>query len=44
MDTADVLADAHALGEVGCPQAYELLKAIWNYPREVRVPPHHEVC
>lgn len=44
LDAAAVLADAFAMGDIGCPQAYEMLKAMWNYPREVRVPPHREVC
>lgn len=47
LDAAGVLADAYAMGEVGCPAAYELLKSMWEYPpapRSVRLPPHHEVC
>ena len=44
LDTAAVLADAFAMGDIGCPAAYDMLQAIWNYPREVRVPPHREVC
>jgi hypothetical protein len=44
LDAAAVLADAFAMGDIGCPQAYDLLKAMWNYPREVRVPSHREVC
>jgi predicted nucleic acid-binding protein len=47
LDAADVLADAYAMGEVGCPAAYELLRSMWEYPpapRGVRLPPHHEVC
>lgn len=44
LDAADVLADAFAMGDIGCPDAYEMLQAMWNYPREVRVPPHREVC
>jgi predicted nucleic acid-binding protein len=47
LDAAGVLADAYAMGDVGCPEAYELLKRMWNYPpapRSVRLPPHHEVC
>ncbi|WP_322751250.1 MULTISPECIES: hypothetical protein [unclassified Frankia] len=44
LDAAGVLAEAYAFGEVGCPQAYDLLKAMWEYPREIRVPPHREVC
>ncbi len=44
LDTAAVLAEAFAMDDIGCPAAYDLLKSIWNYPREVRVPEHHEVC
>lgn len=47
LDTAALLADAHAMGEVGCPAAYDLLKRMWEYPpapRSVRLPSHHEVC
>lgn len=44
LDAASVLADAFAMGEIGCPDAYDMLQAMWNYPREVRVPPHREVC
>jgi len=44
LDAAGVLAEAYAFGEAGCPQAYDLLKAMWEYPRGVRVPPHREVC
>jgi hypothetical protein len=44
LDAAAVLADAFAMGDIGCPQAYNLLEAMWNYPREVRLPPHREVC
>jgi hypothetical protein len=39
-----VLADAFAMGDIGCPAAYDMLRAMWSYPREVRVPPHREVC
>ena len=44
LDAAAVLADAFAMGDIGCPGAYDMLQAIWNYPREVRVPSHREVC
>ena len=47
LDAAEVLADAYAMGDVGCPMAYELLKRMWEYPpapRSVRLPPHREVC
>jgi predicted nucleic acid-binding protein len=47
LDAAGVLAEAYAMGDVGCPQAYDLLKAMWEYPpnpRAVRLPPHREVC
>ena len=44
LDAAAVLADAFAMGDIGCPAAYDMLQAMWNYPREVRVPPHREVC
>jgi hypothetical protein len=44
LDAASVLAEAYAYGELRCPQAYELLTAMWKYPREIRVPPHREVC
>ncbi len=44
LDAAGVLAEAYAFGELGCPQAYDLLKTMWAYPRQVRVPPHREVC
>jgi predicted nucleic acid-binding protein len=44
LDAADVLADAFAMGDIGCPDAYDMLQAMWKYPREVRVPPHREVC
>jgi predicted nucleic acid-binding protein len=47
LDAAGVLAEAYAMGEVGCPAAYELLQRMWEYPpapRNVRLPPHHEVC
>lgn len=47
LDAAAVLADAYAMGDVRCPDAYDLLKAMWEYPpnpRTVRLPPHREVC
>jgi hypothetical protein len=44
LDAAAVLADAFAMGDIGCPAAYDMLQAMWNYPREVRIPPHREVC
>lgn len=45
LDAAEVLAEAHAFGEIGCPAAYNVVKAMWHYPREVRLPSHHrEVC
>jgi hypothetical protein len=44
LDAAAVLADAFAMGDIGCPDAYDMLQAMWNYPREVRVSPHREVC
>ena len=47
LDSAAVLADAYAMGEIGCPDAYNMLKAMSEYPpapRAVRLPPHAEVC
>jgi predicted nucleic acid-binding protein len=47
LDAAGVLAEAYSMGDVGCPQAYDLLRAMWEYPpapRAVRLPPYREVC
>lgn len=47
MDTAGVLAEAHKMGQLGCPDAYELLKRMSEYPsavHAVRLRAHHEVC
>jgi hypothetical protein len=44
-DTCRLLEDAHAMGEVGCPEAFELLKKMRSAHRNVRIPTdHHGVC
>jgi hypothetical protein len=44
LDSAKVLAEAYALNEIGCPQAYDMLLAMRDEGRAVRVPPHRKVC
>jgi hypothetical protein len=40
-----VLAECHAAGEIGCPDAFDLLKAMAAKGRGVRIPPsHRNVC
>jgi predicted nucleic acid-binding protein len=43
LDSALVLSECHAAGEIGCPAAYELLSAMAAKGRGVRVPPNHRV-
>ncbi|MGH8527029.1 MAG: hypothetical protein ACREXY_23340 [Gammaproteobacteria bacterium] len=45
MDSVDVLRECYWKGEVGCPEAYDLLVEISHQGRGVRVPTHHsDVC
>lgn len=45
LDSSAVLADCYAFGEIGCPDAYNLLKDMADSDRGVFVPPHHRlVC
>jgi predicted nucleic acid-binding protein len=45
LDSARVLSECHAAGEIGCPAAYALLEAMAAKGRGVRIPPsHREVC
>jgi hypothetical protein len=45
LDSAQVLNECFQMGKIGCPEAYELLGAMANENRGVRVPEHHgEVC
>ena len=41
IDSEAVLADSYASGLVGCPEAFDLLNAMANVGRGVRVPPSH---
>lgn len=44
-DTGRLLADGHQAGEIGCPDAWELLKLMFAKGRGVRVPAdHRDVC
>jgi predicted nucleic acid-binding protein len=45
LDSVGVLADAYASGEIGCPDAYELLLEMAAKGRGVRIPSNHRlVC
>jgi predicted nucleic acid-binding protein len=44
LDSADVLTEAYAMGDIGCPQAYDILRAMHGEGRAIRLPPHREVC
>ena len=45
IDTRRVLADCYASGEIGCPDAYNLILKMQSLGRGVRVPPdHRQVC
>jgi predicted nucleic acid-binding protein len=45
LDSVSVLADCYASGEIGCPEAYELLREMAAKGRGVRVPAdHRHVC
>lgn len=45
MESKDVLADCYDNGEVGCPEAFNLLKSMVDAGRGVRVPASHwQVC
>lgn len=45
IDTQRVLADCYESGEIGCPDAYDLLLEMQAKGRGVRVPPdHRNVC
>jgi hypothetical protein len=41
MDTQEMLADCYARGQIGCPEAFELLIKMAAAGRGVRVPPSH---
>lgn len=44
-DTADILSECHAMGEIGCPDAYKLLQEMADEGRGVRIPGSHlDVC
>lgn len=44
-DTCQLLADAHSMADVGCPEAYEILRRMRQADRAVRVPADHRgVC
>lgn len=45
LDTSQILAECFSLGELGCPEAYELLQEMYIRNRGVRVPANHmSVC
>ena len=45
IDTQQVIADLYSWGEIGCPAAFELLRAMKAEGRGVRVPrSHQQVC
>jgi len=45
IDTPEVLSECHAYGEIGCPDAYNLLLKMQDADRGVRVPADHRaVC
>jgi hypothetical protein len=41
IDTPEVLAECYDDGEIGCPQAYDLIIAMREAGRGVRLPPDH---
>lgn len=45
LESADILAECYAMGDVGCPEAYEVLCAMVDANRGVRLPStHSDVC
>lgn len=45
IDTPRILSECHSLGEVKCPEAWDLLNDMARHGRLVRIPPtHHEIC
>lgn len=43
--TLDLMQDCHAMGEIGCPAAWELMLEMERGGRHVRTPSHHsKVC
>jgi predicted nucleic acid-binding protein len=43
--TLDLMQDCHAMGEIGCPAAWELMLEMERGGRHVRTPAHHsKVC
>jgi predicted nucleic acid-binding protein len=44
-DTRWLLADAYAMGDVACPEPYDILKEMWAAGRNVSVPDSHkDIC
>jgi len=45
MGTVDIMRDCYAMAEIGCPDAWELLRQMERLGRTVRAPDHHSsVC
>jgi predicted nucleic acid-binding protein len=45
MTTLQALQDCHAMGEIGCPDAWDLMRQMESLGRSVRAPERHtEVC
>jgi len=46
LDTCDLMVDSNAMGTTGCPESYDVLRAMDAAGRQnVRIPPsHNEVC
>ena len=45
IDSQRVLADCYASGEIGCPDAYNVLLKMQELGRGVRIPPdHRQIC
>jgi predicted nucleic acid-binding protein len=45
MGTVDIMRDCHAMTEIGCPDAWDLMREMEQLGRTVRAPGHHSaVC
>jgi predicted nucleic acid-binding protein len=45
MGTVDIMRDCHAMAEIGCPDAWNLMREMERQGRTVRAPDHHSsVC
>jgi hypothetical protein len=44
-DTRWLISDAYSMGDIGCPEAYEVLKMMADAARPIKLPDSHvDIC